>query len=160
MKRPPYRPRDPVATAHLMASVRRRDTGAEMALRRALWKRGARYRVHQAGLQGTPDIVFPSAHLVVFVDGDYWHGRLLLQHGARALRRSFRTSNWKFWTTKIRKNVERDRRQTLALRALGWRVLRLWERDILQSADEAADRVLEVRDSKSWAEGRDLLSTS
>jgi DNA mismatch endonuclease, patch repair protein len=136
-----HHPRDPHVTSRLMASVRRKDTAAEMALRQALWKRGMRYRLHDNRLPGTPDIVFPRQRLAVFIDGDYWHGRILIEQGPRALREAFRTENRDFWIAKVARNVERDQRQTQALHELGWLVVRIWERDILCSPDAAARRV-------------------
>lgn len=137
----PHRPRDPQATSRLMASVRHGDTEAEVALRRALWRLGLRYRLHDRRLPGTPDIVLRGARVAVFVDGDYWHGRILLEQGLDALRAAFRTPNRDFWIAKIVRNVERDRRQTAALECLGWRVIRVWSRDVLRSADQEAARI-------------------
>jgi hypothetical protein len=67
----------------------------------------------------------------VFVDGDFWHGRLLSERGKKALRQSFKT-NHSFWVKKITRNVERDLAQNALLRRSGWSVLRLWEKEILQ----------------------------
>lgn len=130
-----------------MASVRQRDTSGEIVLRRELWRRGFRYRVHDRRLPGTPDIVFSRARVVVFVDGDYWHGRILLERGAKALRAAFRTSNREFWIAKVKRNVERDRRQTSALESLGWHVIRLWANDILRLPDETAEKVAAILNS-------------
>jgi DNA mismatch endonuclease Vsr len=58
----------------IMRRVRARDTNPEVLLRRALWKRGIRYRLGGMGLPGKPDIVIARARLAIFVDGDYWHG--------------------------------------------------------------------------------------
>src|SRR4051812_34115001 len=108
-KRRRGKPRDRAATTRLMASVRRKNTAAEVTLRRALWHLGLRYRLHDRLLPGTPDIVFRRARVAVFVDGDYWHGRILVEQGEAALRQTFRKAHRSFWTTKIKRNVERDR---------------------------------------------------
>jgi len=113
-------------------------TRCEVALRLELWRRGLRYRLHCSGLPGRPDIVFPGARLAIFCDGDFWHGRDL----ARRLGRLARGHNATYWVSKVLRNVERDRRQTLALEAAGWVVLRFWETDILRRPDELADRVV------------------
>ena len=57
-----------------MARVPSRDTGIEIAVRRAVHARGLRFRKHAKGLPGTPDLVFPGPKVAVFVDGDFWHG--------------------------------------------------------------------------------------
>jgi len=75
----------------------------------------------------------------VFCDGDFWHGRDLQAR----LERLATGHNAPYWLAKIRTNVERDRRNDAALRADGWRVLRLWETDILRDTPAAADRVLQ-----------------
>jgi DNA mismatch endonuclease, patch repair protein len=121
-----------------MKSVRRRDTEPEITLRRDLWRLGLRYRTHVKSLPGSPDIVFRREKIAIFVDGDYWHGRILIEQGRRALRESFRRSDREFWVLKITRNVDRDCRQTNELREMGWSVIRLWERDILRESARVA----------------------
>lgn len=106
-----------------MGRVRRRGTGIELALRKALWAVGLRYRlgVHPP-LPGTPDLVFPRARVAVFVDGCFWHGCPL--HGTRSKTRS------EFWDAKIARNQARDTDVDASLSALGWQVLRIWEHEI------------------------------
>lgn len=138
------------AAAARAASVKA-DTRCEVLLRRALWKRGLRYRLHHRGLPGCPDIVFPSTRLAVFCDGDFWHGRDL---DAR-LARLAAGHNAAYWVSKIRRNVERDHSQTRALESAGWTVLRYWESDILRDASDIAGRVASVLDRlRKGAKGR------
>jgi DNA mismatch endonuclease (patch repair protein) len=92
-----------------------------MALRRELWRRGCRYRVHSK-LPGTPDIAFMGARLAVFVDGCFWHGCPV--HYTAPVR------NAGFWGTKVARNRERDRQADARLEDLGWRVLRIWEHEL------------------------------
>lgn len=93
-----------------MARIRGKDTGPEVALRRALWQAGLRYRLGMR-VEGTrPDLTFPRARLVVFVDGCFWHGCPL--HYVRP-----RTKE-EFWALKLAVNTDRDRRQTVLLRDL------------------------------------------
>lgn len=63
--------RDPETTHKIMSAIRSKDTKPELALRRALWRRGLRYRVAMKSLPGKPDIVFTKAKIAVFCDGDY-----------------------------------------------------------------------------------------
>jgi DNA mismatch endonuclease (patch repair protein) len=127
-----------------MSAVKRRDTEAELTLRRQLWRAGLRYLLHDARLPGTPDVVLVRARVALFVDGDFWHGRMLQEKGLKALRSSFRPGSRAFWVGKIRRNVERDRCQTLALRMAKWKVIRIWERDILRSPERTALRVIQL----------------
>ena len=71
------RPASAKASRIASASSRKRDTECEMALRRALWQRGLRYRLAVRDLPGRPDIVFARERVLVFCDGDFWHGRNL-----------------------------------------------------------------------------------
>jgi DNA mismatch endonuclease (patch repair protein) len=109
----------------------------ERALRSALWKLGLRYRVDVAALPGRPDIVFASARVAVFCDGDFWHGRDL----EKRLAKLARGHNAPYWSAKIRTNVARDRRRDDVLERDGWLVLRFWESDIVRDAPGFAARV-------------------
>jgi DNA mismatch endonuclease, patch repair protein len=104
----------------IMASVRHKDTGAELILRRALHKIGLRYRLHDRTLPGSPDLVFPRFHAVVFVHGCYWHS-----HGC--YRSTVPKSRHEFWIEKFQANRSRDARNERLLLKDGWRVLIVWE---------------------------------
>lgn len=105
-----------------MARIRGRDTAPELALRRALWARGLRYRVDFRTPGGRADIAVPAKTLAVFIDGCFWHG--CPEHYVHP--RSHRL----FWDHKLRENVERDQRQTRRLLDEGWTVIRLWEHEV------------------------------
>jgi len=105
----PERWRTPFASSEAvhqkMSALARRDTAPELALRRVLYRRGLRYRVHRRPLPDLArqaDIVFTGAKVAVFVDGCFWHG--CPEHG----RREHRTNGW-YWPTKIAANKDRDR---------------------------------------------------
>lgn len=103
-----------------MAQVRSKDTMPEMALRKALFALGFRYRLHVQGLPGKPDLVFAQHKAIIFVNGCFWHW-----HGCRRSR--LPSGNATYWQAKITKNQERDRINHAALLAEGWRVLIVWE---------------------------------
>jgi DNA mismatch endonuclease (patch repair protein) len=129
-----------------MAAVRSQDTACELALRQELWRRGLRYRVYAgrvAGsiLPGRPDLIFSRARVIVFIDGDFWHGRLLLSQGAAALAATFRSERRDWWVGKIAGNAERDVRITKLLRARGWLVIRVWESDVRRRLTAIANRI-------------------
>jgi DNA mismatch endonuclease, patch repair protein len=113
------------------------DTRCELLLRRELWLRGLRYRLHHAALPGRPDVVFMKQRIAIFCDGDFWHGRDLENRLAKLAR----GNNAQYWIAKVERNVERDRRHTKALEETGWRVLRYWETDVLRRPDEIADEI-------------------
>lgn len=107
-------------------------------LRRELWRRGFRYRVDVADLPGRPDIVFTKARLVVFVDGDFWHGRDWSDRKARLET----GSNALYWISKIERNIARDRAVIASLEDDGWCVLRVWEGDVRARLLQTVDVVL------------------
>ena len=121
--------RDPEITHKIMSSIRSKDTKPEMLIRRALWKKGMRYRVAVKELPGKPDIVFTKAKIAIFCDGDYWHGHNWALRGLSSLDEEL-THYSEYWRNKIRKNVERDLENTKKLESSGWRVLRFWESEI------------------------------
>ena len=103
-----------------MARIKGRNTKPEVLLRKALWKRGLRYRLHDRSLPGTPDLVLPRFRAVVFVHGCFWHWHECALFVVPA-------TNTEFWMGKIGGNRERDRRAETALRSAGWRVCTVWE---------------------------------
>ena len=109
-----------------------------MLLRRALWAHGLRYRLHARDIPGTPDIVLRSAKIAIFCDGDFWHGR----RWEKRERLLARGANAAYWTAKIRRNIERDRRLSQMLRREGWLVIRVWEGNVKASPDGVADAIL------------------
>lgn len=113
-----------------MRACKSKNSSIELALRRALWSAGYRYRTNYTKLPGRPDIVFLKAKIAVFCDGDFWHGKdwEYRQHDFRA--------NKQFWVEKIERTMQRDKEKTSQLEALGWLVLRFWESDINKRMDQ------------------------
>lgn len=144
--RKPHKPRDPAVTSRMMSRVRSKDSKAELALRRELWSRGLRYRIHLKRLQGKPDLVFTGARVAVFVDSDFWHARSLVEGDESTFRAIVREKAW--WVAKLTRNAERDREVTAALQEDGWRVVRIWETDLLHDPQAAADRVEEAMEAE------------
>lgn len=119
-----------------MQRQRRRDTAPELALRRALHRRGLRYRVDRPVVRGVrrrADVVFGPAKVAVFVDGCFWH--------CCPMHATYPASNAQWWAEKLAGNVARDRATDLALTAAGWLVVRVWEHE---DAETAARRITDV----------------
>jgi DNA mismatch endonuclease (patch repair protein) len=115
-----------------MQAVKGKNTSLETTLSSAFHRRGWRNLRTYALLPGKPDFVFTKARLVVFVDGDFWHG--------------WRFPQWKhklsdYWRAKIERNRRRDRRNFQRLRRQGWTVLRLRGHDVEKNLDAAVERV-------------------
>lgn len=94
---------------------------------------------------GKPDIVFVAPRVVVFVDGDYWHGNTWRTRGYADFDSYYsRGENGAFWANKIRRNIERDNQVTEGLRADGWCVIRVWETHLAANLDGVADQIERV----------------
>jgi DNA mismatch endonuclease, patch repair protein len=142
--------RDPEITSRIMAAVRSRDTRPEVALRSMLWRRGLRFRVRNK-LTGKPDIVFPSARLAVFVDGDFWHGNAWRTRGFPSFEAQFeKINNAAFWRAKIEGNMARDLHVNAGLSAAGWQVYRVFESRLKGEPEHVVDEIEElVRDRRA-----------
>lgn len=105
----------------MMAGIRARNTAPELALRRALHRAGLRFKLHVAGLPGSPDLVLPKWRAAVLVHGCFWHRHAECRYATTPATRP------DFWATKFAGNVERDTRNHAALLAHGWRVATVWE---------------------------------
>lgn len=121
-----------------MSRVRSKDTCGEILLRKALWKKGIRYRKNWKKLAGTPDIVITKYRIAVFVDGDFWHARNHLKNPGEQI-----GTNQAFWRKKLKDNVARDRDVNMELTEQGWLVLRFWESDVKKDVDSCVAQILE-----------------
>jgi len=104
-----------------MSRIRSKDTKPEMIVRSLVHQMGFRYRLHQKGLPGTPDLVLPAHRKVIFVHGCFWH-----MHCCR-YGKVTPVTNAEFWSNKRRGNVIRDRKNRRQLRTAGWSILVVWE---------------------------------
>lgn len=127
----------------MMAAVRNKDSKVEVALRRRLWAVGLRFRKHYKALIGQPDIVFIGSRVVVFVDGDFWHGNAWKIRGLASLADLFPTRT-EWWIAKIERNMQRDREVTDALTKAGWLVVRVWESRVLSETDAVVAEISEL----------------
>lgn len=132
MQRKRKRKPRPLTKSEQMARVRGVDTGPEMALRRALWRVGLRYRVRPR-IPGRPDLAFVGSKIAVFVDGCFWHG--CPDHYKAS------ATNVAFWSEKISRNRQRDREVEIALAKRGWTVLRYWEHEVEGGLALVVDRI-------------------
>jgi DNA mismatch endonuclease (patch repair protein) len=131
--------------SRMMAGIRGKDTRPELVVRKALFARGHRYRLHDAKLLGKPDLVFPKYRSVVFVHGCFWHGHRCHLFKWPATRK-------KFWSDKIMANRKRDRLVRASLIKTGWRICTVWECAIKGESDRAVDSV--IRRCSGWLPGK------
>lgn len=110
----------PQVRSRMMSGIRSTNTRPEMIIRRALHRRGFRFRLHDKRLPGKPDIVLRKYKAVIFAHGCFWHG-----HQCPLFK--WPTTRKMFWRTKITRNRRVDARARSTLHAQGWRVLIIWE---------------------------------
>lgn len=126
-----------------MQRVRQKNTSAEAALRRELYARGIRYRIHVPVLtkpRRVADVAFSGLRVAVFVDGCFWHG--CPQHA------TWPKQNAEFWRAKILANQQRDRDTDERLRADGWKVIRVWAHEPPERVAAKVATVVEKRREK------------
>lgn len=104
-----------------MSSVRSKNTGPEMIVRKLVHSLGYRYRLHRRDLPGTPDLVFSSRHKLIYVNGCFWH----LHRNCQKVR--IPKNRLEYWGPKLEGNRARDQRNYREARRLGWDVLIIWE---------------------------------
>lgn len=122
----------PAQRSYCMSRVKGKDTNLEKMVRSALHRRGLRFRKHVRELPGRPDIVFRSARLVIFIDGDFWHG--------------YNFPQWcetvsPFWQKKIEGNRTRDDSNVAKLNGMGWTVIRIWQHEVKEDLDRCIQRI-------------------
>lgn len=131
----PAPPASSEATSRVMRRTRRTGTAPELAVRRALHRRGLRYLVDVAppgtNRRRRVDVLLRGARIALFVDGCFWHS--CPEHG------QVPKANREWWEVKLRGVVVRDRDTDLQLAAAGWLVVRVWEHD---DPEQVADRVV------------------
>ena len=119
--------------SEIMSKVKNKDSKIEIAFRKALWKKGFRYRKNVGAYFGKPDLVLKKYKTVIFVDSCFWHG--CRKHCVLP------ASNKKFWEKKIERTKQRDKEVSKYYKKEGWQALRVWEHDVLKNFDKTIDRI-------------------
>lgn len=120
--------------SRIMASIKQKNTKIEIIVFRELRRKGIYFQKHYKKVPGTPDIALPRKKIAIFIDGDFWHG--------------YRYPAWKkrltsgYWTKKIERNRERDRKTFSYLRRKGWKVLRVWEHELSKNFENAISKIV------------------
>lgn len=123
-----------------MQRIRSKDTSIEVLLRKALWRKGIRYRVNYRALPGTPDIAITKYKIAVFCDGEFFHGK-----DWEVLKpRLEKGSNSAYWIGKITRNRERDDEVNKRLLFQGWTVVRFWGTEIKKHPEECVQVIEET----------------
>jgi DNA mismatch endonuclease (patch repair protein) len=118
-----------------MRRIKSKDTSIELILRKALWKKGIRYRKNCKDVFGKPDICIKKYRLAIFCDSEFWHGKNFLTGKVPK-------TNQRFWIEKLQKNIERDKQVNLFLKSNRWTILRFWEKDIRKNTEKCINTII------------------
>jgi len=120
----------PSKRTEIMRSIRPKDTGCELIIRKLISSMGYRYGLHRDTLPGKPDIVFHGLKKAIFVQGCFWHGC------RKCSRSKLPESNKSFWKKKIEGNINRDKQNYKKLKRLGWDYFCIWQCEIKKRNEE------------------------
>ncbi|MEJ5245227.1 MAG: DNA mismatch endonuclease Vsr [Bacteroidota bacterium] len=112
---------DKITRSYNMSQIKGKDTKPEMMVRKYIFSKGFRYRLHDKKLPGKPDIVLSRLRVVVFVHGCFWHGH----ENCRYFTLPKTRTDW--WLKKIERNKQIDNQNLLKLEGDGWKVITIFE---------------------------------
>jgi DNA mismatch endonuclease (patch repair protein) len=125
-----------------MSHIRSCDTKPEIYFRKALWKWGIRYRKNVRNLFGTPDIAIKKYKIVIFIDGDFWHGHDWKKRHFSS-QAELLASYSDFWQNKIKRNIKRDKTVNKYYKSNGWILLRFKTSDIEKNLNKCIIKTIE-----------------
>jgi len=117
-----------------MSEIRSKNTKVELVVFRELRKRKIYFQKHYKKVAGSPDIAIPRKKIAIFIDGDFWHGRNFKREKNRLPKI--------YWRKKIELNIARDKKNRARLKRQGWKVLKVWERDITKESQKNMGKVV------------------
>ena len=116
-----------------MSRIRSKNTKPETTIRKLLWAKGKRYRIHDKSIFGKPDLTNKSRKTAVFIDGCFWHGCVECYREPK--------SNVSFWREKLNSNKKRRIRVKENLLSEGWIVLEFWEHEVMRSPKNVISQI-------------------
>lgn len=117
----------------IMSSIRSKNTQPELVIRKMIWSKGKRYRIHDRTVYGTPDISNRRKKLAVFIDGCFWHGCRKCS--------TVPQTNTSFWKKKISDNRKRRKKVVSKLKLDGWNMMEFWEHDVKENPNLVASKI-------------------
>lgn len=113
-----------------MSQIKSRNTKPELLVRKYLFSKGYRYKLHDKNLPGKPDIVLPKYKTVIFVHGCFWHGHSACKYFVLPKTKS------KWWKDKIEGNKQRDLLIFSKLKKDKWKIITIFECELKLKAKE------------------------
>ena len=124
-----------IQRSNIMSKIKGKNSKPELFLRKRLWANKIRYRIHPKNVVGNPDIIISKYKLIIFVDGDFWHGYQW------EIKKNKLRHNREFWIAKIERNIQRDRYIDQYLISRGFTVMRFWEHQIKKDIDACINQI-------------------
>lgn len=106
-----------------MSQIKSENTLPEKMTFKYLRERNYKFKMHYK-IYGKPDIAFPKDKIAIFIDGEFWHGKNF---------NAWKTELSEFWFKKISENIRRDKNNRKLLKKEGWKVLRIWGKEITKT---------------------------
>jgi len=131
-------PLTPEQRSWTMSRVRSKNTKPELIVRSMLHRCGYRFRVNREDLPGKPDIVLRKYRTAIFVHGCFWHRHPGCKHATMPATRM------EYWRAKFDRNVQRDGRNLRLLRKAGWRVIVVWECQVMRNPRAVLQRIIRL----------------
>lgn len=119
-----------------MSRIKGKNSKPELILRKALWAKNLRFRLHDKTLPGKPDIVIKKYKLAIFIDGEFWHGYNWEKNKHRI------KSNRAFWIPKIERNIQKDKIDHQRLQDVGFTVFRFWTEDVKKNLPKIVNQII------------------
>lgn len=135
---------DKATRSRMMSGIKGKNTKPEVMIRKGLFSKGFRYRLHRKDLPGKPDLVLPRFNAVIFVNGCFWHA-----HGCHLFK--WPSTNKVFWKKKISGNKKADLGNIRLLKKLGWRVFTVWECGIKGKKKRPKQQVIDKTSKWLWS---------
>ncbi len=120
--------------SEIMSHVRSKESTIEVKFRKELWKCGFRYSKNSSKYFGKPDLVLKKYKTVIFIDSCFWHG---CKKHCRVP-----SVNKKYWTQKIKRNIERDKEVASCYKTISWKIIRIWEHQIKNSQKKVISAII------------------
>lgn len=115
-----------------MSQIKGKNTKPEVIVRKFLFSKGLRFRLHVKDLPGKPDIVLPKYKTIIFVNGCFWHGHQGCKYYVTP------KTNTEKWCNKIEKNKINDSNVILELTEGNWQTIVVWECELKRDKRQKA----------------------
>jgi DNA mismatch endonuclease, patch repair protein len=113
-----------------MSRIRSKDTKPELIVRKFLFSKGFRYRLHVKELPGKPDIVLLKYKTVIFIHGCFWHGHESCKYFVLPKTKK------KWWFEKIERNKQLDIENLYKLQISHWHVITIFACNLKKDKQE------------------------